>query len=240
MTEQKTNNFRFFVYVIESPSPVDLYHGRSEGDIIKQAACLNHIHCSVKTAVNSEAFEASIKLGLKQEMEIFKEQFPVLHISAHGYEEGIQLTSGEQLTWAQFRLLLHPVNQALNGNLIVCLSSCQGYSGTRMAMHLEDDGYPFFAIIANAETPLWSDTAVAYSTFYHLLAKGAFIMNAVEAMRVASGNSTFFVQTAEQSRLSYIEYIQQKETQPLIENLEDNLANESPGHLDNMQKLIEK
>jgi len=109
-----------------------------------------------------------------------------------------------------------------------------------MAMHLEDDGYPFFAIIANAEKPLWSDTAVAYSTFYHLVAKGEFIENAVKAMCIASGNLTFFVQTGEQSRQGYIEYIQKQSTQQAIENLEQNVAQESPVHMANMQKLIEK
>lgn len=240
MTDQRSHNFKFFVYVIESPSPVDLYHGRSEGDIIKQAACLNQIYCSVKTAVNYEAFEAALKLGLNDAMEYFKDKFPILHISAHGYEEGIQLSSGEQLTWAQLRLLLHPINKALNGNLIVCLSSCQGYSGTRMAMHLEDDGYPFFAIVANSDKTLWSDTAVAYSAFYHLVAKGEFIVQAVQAMCVASGNPTFFVQTAEESRQGYIEYIQKQDTQQAIENLQENAAQESPAHLETLQKLIEK
>lgn len=239
MTEQQSHNFKFFVYVIESPSPVDLYHGRSEGKIIKQAACLNQIHCTVKTAVTFEAFEAALKIGLKEEMEVSKNIFPILHISAHGYSEGIQLSNGEQITWAQLRLLLHPINQALDGNLIVCLSSCQGYSGTRMAMHLEDEGYPFFAIVANSEKPLWSDTAVAYSTFYHLVAKGKFIVDAVNAMCIASGNSTFCVETAESSRQSYIEYIQQHDTKKMIENLEENVSQESPEHIEHLQKIAE-
>jgi hypothetical protein len=57
-----------------------------------------------------------------------------------------------------------------------------------MAMFIEDAGYPFYAIVANSGKPLWSDTAVAYSTFYHLLSKGEFIVNAVAAMRIASGS----------------------------------------------------
>lgn len=92
---------KFFVYVIESPSPVDLYHRRSEGEIIKQAASLNQIPCMVKTSINSEAFEAALKIGLKEAMEAYPGLIPMLHISAHGYQEGIQwkqnMPSGQQL-----------------------------------------------------------------------------------------------------------------------------------------------
>ena len=55
---------KFFVFVVESPSPVDLYNRWSEGEIIRQAVNLNQIPCIVRTAVNLEAFEASLKIGL--------------------------------------------------------------------------------------------------------------------------------------------------------------------------------
>ena len=40
MPVPQEERLKFFVYVIESPSPVDLYHRRSEGEIIRQAAFL--------------------------------------------------------------------------------------------------------------------------------------------------------------------------------------------------------
>lgn len=60
-----------------------------------------------------------------------------------------------------------------------------------MAMFLEDSAYPFLALISNYEKPEWSDTAVAYSAFYHLISKGASLEDAVEAMQKASGNDKF-------------------------------------------------
>jgi hypothetical protein len=228
---------KFFVFVIESPSPLDLYHRRSEGEIIQQAVNLNQIPCIVKTAINFQAFEASLKIGLKEAMDIFPGMIPILHISAHGSQDGIELSSGQVIFWADLRQLLQAVNQALNHCLIVCLSCCEGYSGVRMAMFTEDDGYPFFAIVANSSKPLWAETAIGYATFYHLIAKGAYIVDAVSAMRVASGNEFFWVQTAEEARKSYLDYIQSINTQEVQQQLEDNMAKEEPDHLENLKKV---
>lgn len=50
---------KFFIFVVESPSPEDLYLSRSEGGIIKQAANLNEIPCWVTTTINLETFKKS-------------------------------------------------------------------------------------------------------------------------------------------------------------------------------------
>ena len=228
---------KFFVFVVESPSPVDLYHRRSEGEIIRQAVNLNQIPCIVRTAVNLEAFEASLKIGLTEEMKRYEGMIPILHISAHGNSEGIQLSDTTVIPWANLREFLAPINTALHNGLLVCLSCCEGYSGTRMAMFIEDEGYPFYAIVANSEKPLWSDTAVAYSTFYHLLSKGEFIVDAVNAMQMASGNQTFWVETAEQSRQGYLEYIKKVNVPAAQEQLEEKTAQEEPGHLAMLRKV---
>lgn len=231
------DRIKFFVLVVESPSPVDLYHRRSEGEIIRQAVNLNQIPCTVRTAVNLEAFEASLKIGLTEEMERYQGLIPILHISAHGNREGIQLSDGTVIPWADLRQLLAPINNALNNSLLVCLSCCEGYSGIRMAMFIEDEGYPFYAIVANSGKPLWSDTAVAYSTFYHLLSKGEFIVNAVNAMCIASGDQTFFVETAEQSRQGYLDYIRRVNVPSAQEQLEEKVSQEEPSRLAKLRKV---
>ena len=141
---------KFFVYVIESPSPVDLYHRRSEGKIIQQAASLNQIPCIVKTSINSEAFEAALKIGLKEAMETYPGLIPMLHISAHGYKEGIQLSSGEILNWPELEETFRPINQAFKGSLLLCLSCCEGYSGVKMAMTTEEKDHPSYGLVSNS------------------------------------------------------------------------------------------
>ena len=228
---------KFFVFVIESPSPVDLYHRRSEGEIIMQAVGLNQIACKVKTAVTFEAFEACLKIGLKESMEFFPDKLPILHISAHGDSSGLQLSSGETINWSNLRQLLAPINQALNNNLLVCLSCCEGYSGARMAMYVEDQGYPFYGIVANSKKLVWSETAIAYSTFYHLVAKGEYLVDAVSAMRVASGNKYFFFETAEDARKSFLEYLNKTDPQQVRNRLEQTVLNEPSNHLSKLRNI---
>ena len=222
---------KFFVFVIESPSSVDLYHRRSEGEIIQQATNLNQIPCVVKTAINYDAFEASLKIGLKDAMEQLPGLIPILHISAHGFEDGIQLSNGETISWVKLATLLRPINLALHNSLILCLSCCEGYSGIRMAMTTDDSKPPFYAIIANGAKPLWSDTAVAYSVLYHLIAKGHSIIEAVTAMQAASGDDKFWIQTAEETKKSYLEHISKISTDKVQHQLEVNTKDEEPGHL---------
>ncbi|MBI4911455.1 MAG: hypothetical protein HY823_01850 [Acidobacteria bacterium] len=232
----ESERIKFFVFVIESPSAVDLYHRRSEGDIIRQAVNLNGIPCYLLTAINIEAFEAALRIGLPEAMEANPGRVPILHISAHGFQEGIQLSNSEILLWARLRQLLLPINKELSNALLVCLSSCEGYAGTRMAMYIEDDGYPFFALIANAEKPLWSETAIAYSTFYHWLARGEYVLHALDAMRVASGNKTFFAEMAHESRQGYINYIQSLNAEAIQTNLEKQAVNDQSGNSIKLRK----
>jgi hypothetical protein len=162
---------------------------------------------------------------------------PLLHISAHGDGFGIQLSDGYVMPWHQLREHLRPVNQALGGSLVVCMSSCEGYSGVQMAMTNEDPVSPYYALIGAGNKPTWSETAVGYATLYHQLCRGELIAKAVEAMRAASGNETFWLEHAENSRNSYIEYINTVSPAEAQENLEQLVASESPESQDNLKRL---
>jgi hypothetical protein len=148
-----------------------------------------------------------LSVGLSESMKVFNELTPVIHISAHGSQEGVQFTTGESITWDELRLWLKPINKALNGMLLLCMSSCHGYSGIRMAMDLHDEADPFLALIGNGRTPTWPETAVAFTTLYHLLGNGHYLKNAVSAMYIASGNPEFYLQYATQSKQSYTDYL---------------------------------
>lgn len=221
----------FFVYLIESPSPVDLYLRRNEGEMLQQAINLNKIGCRSRLAVNLEAFKAALDVGLKEEMEIFKPSIPIIHISAHGSSDGIRLTSGEFIEWHHLREMLTPINKKVSGLLVVCMSTCEGYSGLQMAIEPESNEHPFFAIIGNADKPTWSETAIGFATLYHLIAKGFTVVDAVNAMCIASGNRNFLVTTAEETKQGYIEYLKNKikESENILEiqNNEQNIESES-------------
>ena len=219
---------KFFVFVIESPSAVDLYHRRSEGEIVRQAVELNGLQCVVKTAISPAAFNACLKIGLSQAMQVLPGHIPLLHISAHGDAHGIQLSDGYIMSWEELKDHLRPVNEALGGSLVVCMSSCEGYAGIRMAMHLDEDDLPYLALVGCGSKPTWGETAVAYATLYHQLWRGEPVGEAVSAMRVASGNEHFFVEHAERSRQDYVAYLAGVNPAQAQQNLESIAEAESP------------
>jgi hypothetical protein len=197
----------FFVYVVESPSAPDVYHGRSEREVLQQALSLACVHSASHCAISREAFCAALDIGLKYEIGRLAPLSPVLHISSHGDANGIQLSSGESVTWEELGGLLAPVNAALNNRLVISMSCCEGYSGIRMAMKADDSPLPFYALIGSSQKPVWSETAIAFAVFYHRLANGAHITEAVQAMNIATGCNQFHVEWAEESKKGYLEFL---------------------------------
>lgn len=202
-----------------------------------QAVELNGIACVVKTAISLQVFDACLKIGLSEAMNGLPGYVPLLHISAHGDANGIQLSDTYVMAWPDLREHLRPINQALGGSLVVRMSSCEGYSGIRMAMHPEDPDLPFLALVGTGNKPTWAETAVGFATLYHQLCRGEYIEDAVIAMRVASGNDTFWVQHAENSRQTYIELISNVSPQDAQANLEQLAAEESPESQENLKRL---
>ena len=66
----------FFVYIIKSPSEIDIYHNRTEGLLLQQAINLHNIPCLTKIAISKNAFEASFQVGLLEAMQLFPNLTP--------------------------------------------------------------------------------------------------------------------------------------------------------------------
>lgn len=211
----------FFVYVIESPNDFDLLNNRTEGNLIKNAVSLDEIPCVVRTATSKETFSWALSDGLIEAIKDLPRRLPILHISAHGNEEGLGLTNGEIVTWNELKDRLIVLNEYFQNELILCMSSCKGLSACRMAMRIEDDQYPFLGMIGNDESPTWSETAIGFATFYHHLRRGSNINNALNAMKVASGNNRFRVITSDQARKAYLDGINEINLLKLAEELKE-------------------
>jgi hypothetical protein len=203
--------FKFFVYIVESPSAADIYHNRSEGTLVAQAVALNQIPCVSRTAIDRTAFTAALRIGLPEAMKAYPALLPIVHFSAHGASDGLGLSNGDLVTWADLKDLIAPINASLNGTLIVCMSACEGYSACRMAMHLGDAPHPYMAIVANFGKPTWADTSVAYLTFYHRISKDLLVTEAVEAMKAASGDDQWVVETAAESKQAYLDFVSKQQ-----------------------------
>ena len=211
MPMEQGKGIRFFVYVIESPSEVDIYHDTSEGEMIARSLKLQRIPCVRKVVISKTAFEVALVVGLVEQMKVFPNHFPLIHISTHGDVEGIQLSNKETLRWYALRQLLLPTNRALDGVMLLCMSCCEGYAASRMAMYPDATEHPFYSMVANSGKPTWGETAVAFSSFYHLLSKGYYVYEAVEAMKVASGNKNWIHTTSEAEQQGYIAFLKQRQ-----------------------------
>lgn len=212
--------FKFFVYIVESPSAPDLYHGRSEGSRLAETLKLDQITCITRTAINREAFSAALYVGLPEAMKECDGFHPMLHLSLHGSSGGVQLSSGDVIDWNELRELLVPINRSLSGGLVLCMSACEGYNACKMAMRDGDEPHPYLVMVGNFGSPTWSDTAVAYLTFYHLLSKGHKIVDAVGAMGASSGDLGWIVETAEEAKQGYLSFLEENSTQDAIQQLE--------------------
>jgi hypothetical protein len=178
----------FQVYIVESPSFDDLYREKTEGRLISQGLSLADIPSTLRLAGNLQLFRNALHPDLA-ELKNIDSVPPLLHLSTHGSNEGVLLTSGERMTWKELRELLSPLNRRLSGHLVLCMSSCFGYQAIQAAMTKGD--LPFCLIIGHKGKPKWSEAAVGYLAFYHALARGADIKEAIEALKKASHNNDF-------------------------------------------------
>lgn len=192
----------FFVHMIESPSPDDLLKSQWEGTLLREALRIAGISQYYNLAVNKETFLEAIRERLSDAIKNYG--FPVLHISAHGDIDGLALTNGTFIKWKEMRELLIPLNKAMKGKLLICISSCEGFAGCRMAMEIDGER-PFYALCGPTGKPTWAESAIAFMTFYYHLSKKKTGPGALSAMKVASGYNGFELILGKQAKDMWIE-----------------------------------
>lgn len=207
-----------FVHVIESPADRDLLDGRMEGKALCEALALAGIPYYYSLATSPQMFDASFTTRLQDAVAHFK-KLPIIHLSLHGDTNGVQLTSGDVLTWENLRRIIDPITGAL-GELLVCMSSCSGASGCRMAMHT-DPNKPFWALVGNAHDVAWADAAVAYITFYHQFFKGLPLDHCVERMKLASGDNNFMLFSGAKVKVDWAAHMDKSRKEMLVQAIRD-------------------
>lgn len=206
-------NIRGFVYIIESPSSRDLLDGRTEGRALSEALGLAEIPHYYSLASSKAMLLESLGSRLNQAWQSMA-CMPILHLSMHGNSEGISLTDGDQLSWHDLRQALLPLMRRLQGGLLVCMSSCFGSAGCRMAMYSDSEPH-FWALVGNAASATWADAAIAYISFYHLFFKGHPLNDCVDSMKIASGDHNFCWFSGQETRAGWDAFMRQRTTQLL-------------------------
>ncbi len=177
-----------FVYILESPGEADLYYKRNEGEALQRALELIGVTSVHRLVISRAMLEDALNLGLSEAVQGKPPGLPCVHLSCHGSDEGIRLTNGDFIAWRDLRQLLEPAKSHF-GELLLCMSSCEGFGAYRLAM--KEGAAPFDILVGTTGRPTWPDCMVAFSSFYHLLAKGCEIDVAVRGMQAASGHAEF-------------------------------------------------
>jgi len=208
-----------FVNVIEFPSSQDLLDGRTEGRMLLESLKLAEIPNAYSLVTDLQTLQQSIDNRLRAAAREHN-KVPILYFSMHGNVDGIGLTNGEFVSWDDLRNQLLPVMRAVKGTLLICMSSCVGHAGGRMAMHLDDEP-TFWALVGNTGDANWADAAMAFSSFYHLFFKGFDINVCVDSMKVASGDHNFVYYFGEQTKLNWQEYMTEQGEAQIQTNIEE-------------------
>jgi hypothetical protein len=182
---------KVFVYIVESPSPVDLYDGRGESRTLASALDLMGLQSVTRLVVDKRRFIEALTAGVRNACADLRRTKLILHISAHGCDErdGLVLTSGELVTWDELRMHLLPLNK-LTGGLVVSMSSCYGFSACQTAM--QDGELPYWLLNGPISNVSWRESALWFVTYYYNLMMKLDPIAAGRAANAAIGDENKF------------------------------------------------
>lgn len=190
------------VYVIESPSPEDMFARRDEGEALAGTLRLAGIEVHYFAAVNEEMVEAAfeeIPNHIKERAD-WAVAMPWIHFSAHGHEEGLELTDGQILDWGKLTRLLEKLHQAIGPvqlpaeyiqtmpKAALSLSSCGAFEHYRQSV---EGRLPVQSLIGTDRDVGWCQSLIAFSTFYYqALFQRTGVIRAVEIMNIAASDGS--------------------------------------------------
>ncbi len=191
---------KFYVHIVESPSPDELLDGITEGKALCSFLDIAKIPYSYNLAVDLNHFNIAMGDRIWESINKFQ-VWPILHLSTHGGQDGIQLTNqrdtGDFLAWSYLATYLRSIQDGLMGGIGVCMSCCGGAHGTQMARVIPSNLIPFSWIVGTSTVVDVPDIALAYSIFYRQFHSGVSGQPLIEAMRAGSGITDFGIWNGE-------------------------------------------
>ena len=177
---EKSNDELLTVYIIESLRTKD----KLTGTQLHQET-LKHISFNIPD-ITSRLIPVSDKKEFFKAIDgiiedVMSGKFaPILQIDAHGYEEGIQLSSKEIVTWVEFLNKTRELNILLKNKLILILSLCEGNS--IIGCINPEKRAPFKAIVGSFKKVYETDLLNGLEAFYINFFSSHSIITAVQKM----------------------------------------------------------
>ena len=194
------------VYILESPSERDISEGRKEGLALSSSLSLAKIKNQYFDVANLDMI-AEVFDYIGDDINRLKPTglvAPFIHFSCHGDDDGIILTTNQHVSWDDLRGIIGRLNSIIGrvtpdpsiphvqiSPMNYSFSSCRGFNGIRI-----QEGYwenMYFTLIGPTEDIAWTDSVVAFITFYHqVFCKKTPSDKAVEIMNIAAGVDNVF------------------------------------------------
>ena len=198
----------FYVRIIESPSPDELLYGQTEGKALCSFLDISKIPYTYHLAIDRRMFGKAL-MDQIYETTLKFEAVPILHLSMHGSEKGIILTNQrdpkEIITWRELAKLIKPIKD-LFGRLGICLSSCMGAYGQKMAEVIMPEELPFDWIVGTSDTAYLQDLALAFAIFYRGFQRDALNQSGldfIKAIQIATNITGFHIEFGEFTQERY-------------------------------------
>ena len=168
------------IYVIESLPDGDLKTGRDLYDsiVFPESGKLDGIHTEFSVArTQTELARRLAVIGRNAKLGNHK---PIIHIEAHGTEDGIALADGSVMRWRTLIPICGDINQSCGMNLIVVAISCMGWNLT--ASLVPSDRAPVNMVIGPTAVMQAGELLDATRLFYRTLYSTLDLNAAIEAM----------------------------------------------------------
>jgi len=194
------------IYIIESQKDSDILNKRTEGKALSATLDLAHIPNMYYQVVTVEMLEECFK-QICLDISYYRFEglvIPYLHFSAHGNDTGIILTDNTFIDWEKMRKYIDVINTNIgfirpkpdNPKLLVSIlnlsfSTCKGIYAHNIQGDLSDNKY--VCLIGPTDAVDWSDSLIAFSTFYHqIFYKHKKANDAINNMNAAAGLDSIF------------------------------------------------
>ena len=189
------------IYIIESPSEEDLQVGRTEGKALFESLTLAGCDVIYKLVKSKKEFDSAFEFVIEDfyEKKGKWSAMPFIHVSAHGDEDGIQLTNDDLIDWVDIATLLEKINLAIEfvphfteysndvSRIVLCFSACKGFNAFKI-WNQTNKKCPYQCVVGPGTDIDWSDSLTAFITFYHLTNfKEKSFDEAVKIMNLSAG-----------------------------------------------------
>ncbi|HWF43065.1 MAG TPA: hypothetical protein VG537_00335 [Candidatus Kapabacteria bacterium] len=106
---------------------------------------------------------------------------PILHLTMHGDEDGLQLSSGECIDWTELSPFIVNLNIATRNNLLITLAACFGlYLGAVNAKNWDRSAY--WCVLGRLDPHSAGDFTNDYIRFYRNLIESSNFGDAIRAI----------------------------------------------------------